>query len=83
MSWKGEVTTPGDGGTYSSNMLRFATQKEAEHYTADLAWRWTAVVDWRVVECDDQVTHVWVDGQGLAKVGAPETAKFPPERVQL
>jgi hypothetical protein len=83
MSWKAEVTTPGDGGRYNSNALRFATKQEAEDYAFDLAYRWTAVMDWRAAESDDPVTHVWIRDQGLAKVGEEDQAKFPPERVQL
>jgi hypothetical protein len=59
-SFKVEVTTAGDKGVYSSNAVRFATKGEAESYGTDLAWRWTAVQDWRVVESEDEVTQRWV-----------------------
>lgn len=55
-SWKIEVTTAGDPpGSWSSNALRFADKRIAEAYALDLAMRWTAVRDWRVVESDDPV----------------------------
>ena len=37
--------------------MRFATKEEAERYVADLAGRWLAVRETRVVESDDPVTH--------------------------
>lgn len=38
---------------WTGNELRFATRREAEDYARDLAGRWTAVQDWRVVESPD------------------------------
>lgn len=35
--------------TWASNALRFSTVADAEAYALDLAMRWTAVVNWRVV----------------------------------
>jgi|SRR5215831_7544499 len=58
MSWKPEVIAD-NSGKWNSNGLRFATKAEAELYVRDLAGRWTSVREWRVVECDDTVTHVW------------------------
>lgn len=46
-----------NSGQWCGNALRFATRDEAEAYVADLAWRWTAVRDARVVECDDPVNE--------------------------
>lgn len=57
MSWKPEVETrPGE---WTGNALRFATKEEAEGYALDLAMRWTAVKDTRVVECSDAVNYRW------------------------
>lgn len=36
-------------GTWAGNALTFDTTEEAELYAQDLAARWTAVRDWRVV----------------------------------
>jgi hypothetical protein len=35
---------------WTSNGLTFDTEAKAEAYSKDLAWRWTAVKKWRVVE---------------------------------
>jgi hypothetical protein len=55
-SFKAEVIAD-SSGQWVSNQLRFATKKQAEDYAADLAYRWTAVRETRVVECDDPVTE--------------------------
>jgi hypothetical protein len=57
-------------GQWCGNGLRFETREAAEAYAVDLALRWTAVSDWRVVEdlcrCGEQpVTH-W-DGEPLCE----------------
>jgi hypothetical protein len=57
MSWKPEVQTAGNGDDWNGNALRFATKKEAADYVLDLACRWTAVTDWRVVESDEEVNR--------------------------
>ena len=69
-SWKPEVIAD-RSGTWCGNALRFATKPEAENYVADLAIRWTLVVDTRVVESDDPVNYKWTE-KGLvdADVGA-------------
>jgi len=54
MSYKVEVTTAGDGGSYASNALRFADFENAKDYGLDLFSRWTAVTAWRVVETPDE-----------------------------
>jgi hypothetical protein len=61
MSYKAEVIADGSG-KWVGNMLRFATADEAEAYAKDLAWRWTAVRDTRVVECDDPPTDLFING---------------------
>lgn len=62
MSWKPEVIAD-NSGKWVSNMLRFATREEAEQYVYDLAMRWTAVRDTRVVECDEPVEYTYHDRQ--------------------
>jgi hypothetical protein len=54
-SYKAEVMVCGEPGSWHSNALRFATRQDAERYVLDLAGRWTAVVETRVIECDDPV----------------------------
>jgi hypothetical protein len=43
-----------NSGKWCGNERRFATREEAEAYAKDLAWRWTLVRDWRVVEEEDE-----------------------------
>ncbi len=62
MSWKPEVITDSTG-KWCGNALRFATKEEAEANVSALMWNWLAVRDVRVVECDDPVTHAWVNGR--------------------
>ena len=50
MTYKVEVQTAGDGDHWAGNGLRFDTKEQAESYGLDLAMRWTAVKDFRVVE---------------------------------
>jgi hypothetical protein len=66
MSWKPEVQTAGDGEAWTGNALRFATEAEANSYVVDLACRWTAVADVRVVECKDPVNYEIRDGRAVA-----------------
>jgi hypothetical protein len=67
MSWKAEVIADGSGN-WAGNAVRFATKEEAIPYAIDLRFRWTAVRDFRVVECDDPVNYRWVNGRGLEAV---------------
>ncbi len=62
MSWKPEVIAD-SSGKWCGNALRFATEQEAKDNVRALEWKWTSVRDTRVVECDDPVTHAWVDGR--------------------
>ena len=55
-SWKAEVIAD-SSGKWCGNQLRFASKEEAQAYVSDLAWRWTAVRDIRVVESDDPVNE--------------------------
>jgi hypothetical protein len=58
MSWKQEIIAD-SSGKWSPNGLRFASEAEARASVEHLMWRWTAVTDTRVVECDDPVLHRW------------------------
>lgn len=61
MSYAGEVIAD-NSGTWAGNALRFATREEAEQYVGDLANRWLAVRETRVVETADPVTYQIRDG---------------------
>ncbi len=74
MSYKPEVLAAGDGDTWAGNALRFATAAEAEQYVSDLAMRWTAVNDTRVVVSDDPVNYELRNGRA---VPLPNTNPFP------
>ena len=55
MSFKVEVNTYGDPeGVYTPNGLRFPTADKALDYGFDLACRWAAVQEWRVVESEEE-----------------------------
>jgi hypothetical protein len=69
MAWKPEVTTD-NGIHWAGNALRFATREEAESNVHDLMMRWMSVTDTRVVECDDPVSHTYVDHR-LGHVAEP------------
>ena len=48
-------------GVFTANLLRWplneAGRIAASNYAQDLAYRWTAVTEWRVSESDDAVTE--------------------------
>jgi hypothetical protein len=44
---------------WSGNLLRFATEQEAEAYARDLWSRWSAVRQYRVVRVDEEPTDAW------------------------
>ena len=46
-----------NSGKWTGNALRFATEKEAKIYVDDLAMRWFAVLDTRVVPSEDPVNY--------------------------
>lgn len=56
-SFKVEVIADGSG-KWCGNGLAYATREEAESYARDLASRWMAVRQWRVVE-SDQPVNIW------------------------
>jgi hypothetical protein len=76
MSYKPEVKTAGDVA-WVGNTLRFETEREAEHYVIDLAFRWTAVKDYRVVTSDDPVNYTWNDETGAAPIPRAVDASAP------
>lgn len=47
--WKVEVIAD-SSGKWCGNAMRYDTKEEAEKAAFDLAMRWMAVRDWRVVE---------------------------------
>jgi hypothetical protein len=55
-SFKAEVIADASG-QWVSNQLRFATEDEAWRYGNDLARRWTAVRQMRVVTSDEPVNE--------------------------
>lgn len=55
-SWKPEVIAD-NSGKWTGNALRFATKEEAQRYVYDLALRWIAVRDTRVVPSDEPVNY--------------------------
>lgn len=66
MSYKPQVIAD-SSGKFIGNMLRFASAAEAAGYVKDLAGRWTAVRDTRVVYCTDPVNAQWAAGRLLWK----------------
>jgi hypothetical protein len=63
-SFKAEVQTYSCApDAWTSNLLRFDTEANAEAYARDLAARWTAVKAWRVVPCTDPATDSWQGGR--------------------
>jgi hypothetical protein len=69
MSFKPEVRTV-HGTDFYGNSLAFATREEAQAHVKDLERRWLLVVDTRVVESDEPVSHTWANGQ-LGMIGVP------------
>lgn len=61
MAWKVEVIAD-ETGEFISNNLVFATQAEADDYGRQLAYRWTAVKDWRSTETNAEVNCVFSSG---------------------
>lgn len=74
-------------GKWCGNNLRFATKEEAEQNVFDLAMRWYAVRDTRVVESDDPVNYTYHDRQlrpveGIA-VRATRSNDTDPDQLEL
>lgn len=68
MSWKVEVIAD-SSGKWCGNGVRYASEDAAKIGGADLAGRWLAVRDWRVVESDEPANYDIVDGK-LVSLGA-------------
>lgn len=66
-SYKPEVIAD-SSGVWASNALRFATYAEAKAAVEDLADRWFAVRQTRVVMSDDPVNYRWIAGVGLQRL---------------
>ncbi len=75
--YKAEFTTAGDGGSYATNGLMFATRDEAEHYAYALATRWTAVRDWRIREAtaEEVARDSLADHHGMPKISTAPPAE--------
>ena len=60
-------------GKWCGNGLRFATRAEAEANVANLASRWFAVRDTRVIESSDPVNYRWINQslEQIQKEGPP------------
>jgi hypothetical protein len=67
MSFKPEVRTT-NIESWAGNALRFKTREEAEKYAIDLALRWTAVYETRVIEVDDPPNYEWIEGHGAKSI---------------
>ena len=65
-SYKSEVLTVNDPKWYS-NTLRFETESEADRYGLDLLMRWSATVDVRVSQSDDEVNYRLTDA-GIERI---------------
>ena len=62
MSWKAEVIAD-SSGKWCGNALVFHTWLEAKEYAGDLASRWFAVRETRVVQTQESVNYIFVDGK--------------------
>ena len=67
MSYKAEVVTDASG-TFTGNAVAFETPEEAQGYVNDLACRWTAVRETRIVESDEPVNYRWDREKGLVRL---------------
>ncbi len=78
--FKAEFTTSGDRGSYATNGLIFDSRAEAENYAASLAYRWTAVTDWRIREAtaEEEARDSLADGSGSRKIQIAD----PPAEAQ-
>jgi len=71
MSYRAEVIAD-RSGKWVGNGCRFATHPEAAAYVADLMYRWTSVLETRVVQCDDEVNYEWRAGKAFPLItGGP------------
>jgi hypothetical protein len=75
MLWKAEVIAD-NSGEWCSNGLRFASRAEADNYARDLAWRWIAVREWRVVECADPPPDRYLFDAGKRQESEPAARQW-------
>ncbi len=61
MSHKAQVIAD-NSGIWAGNSLRFDTAAEAQAWVHNLAHRWTAVIQTRVVESTEPVNCSYIDG---------------------
>jgi len=59
-------------GRFCGNGLRFANVESARAYADDLAWRWTSVRDWRVIDLGDTNAVVWTMTGGDERRGGAQ-----------
>lgn len=64
-SWKVEVIAD-SSGKWCGNAARYVSKQAAELAAADLAMRWFAVREWRVVPSADKAAWDIVNGQVVA-----------------
>jgi hypothetical protein len=81
VSYKAEVIAD-RSGEWTGNALRFATHDEAKAYVEDLMWRWTAVRDVRVVQCEDPVNYAWRDGKVVQWLALTPEPKLNDTKVE-
>jgi hypothetical protein len=62
MSYAPEVIIDPTGAWTMPGTFRFRSKAEAEAYVRDLAYRWTAVREGRVVYSNDPPTHTMIGG---------------------
>lgn len=48
-----------NSGKWVGNGLEFLSLDAAKQYGADLFMRWTAVIDWRVIDVNDNEFYRW------------------------
>lgn len=65
MSYKVDILENEQSG-WTSNALRFETQKEAESYGSDLFSRWFGIALYRVVQSTEPANYVWRNERLLA-----------------
>lgn len=62
MAWKPEMKIVNEN-KWSRNALVFATKEEAEQNAYDLFMRWSACEEYRAVEVDEPIKHVYIKGE--------------------
>lgn len=73
-SWKAEVQT-NSTGSWTGNDLLFETEEEAKAYVEDLSYRWTSVINTRVVMTGGDPNYKFEDGKSI-----PIPGKYVPSQ---